>query len=164
MAEKIETKRCRLPGDRNRCIVRSRFRNGTCEFSARLFRPLCDRCSTFGMTWRAVDQDSYVLDEIVQARRNTKAAKQFLIRLLNKQGIAPKRMITDKLRSYGAARRQTRRREHNSGATNSPVAATTFLASMGHSGAAGEQNRPMKSIFWSVPDARIFGRLLPGPS
>ncbi|MER9236917.1 IS6 family transposase [Mesorhizobium sp. M0622] len=56
--------------------------------------------------WRAVDQDGYVLDEIVQNRRNTKAAKRLLIRLLKKQGVAPKRMITDKLRSYGAARRQ----------------------------------------------------------
>ena len=56
--------------------------------------------------WRAVDQDGYVLDEIVQNRRNTKAAKRLLTRLLKKQGVAPKRMITDKLRSYGAARRQ----------------------------------------------------------
>jgi len=56
--------------------------------------------------WRAVDQDGYVLDEIVQNRRNTKAARRLLTRLLKKQGTAPKRMITDKLRSYGAARRQ----------------------------------------------------------
>ncbi|MHA6645715.1 IS6 family transposase [Mesorhizobium sp. A623] len=56
--------------------------------------------------WRAVDQDGYVLDEFVQNRRNTKAAKRLLMRLLKKQGVAPKRMITDKLRSYGAARRQ----------------------------------------------------------
>lgn len=56
--------------------------------------------------WRAVDQDGYVLDEIVQNRRNTKAAKRLLTRLLKKQGIGPKRMISDKLRSYGAARRQ----------------------------------------------------------
>jgi len=56
--------------------------------------------------WRAVDQDGYVLDEIVQNRRDTKAARRLLTRLLKKQGIAPKRSITDKLRSYGAARRQ----------------------------------------------------------
>ena len=56
--------------------------------------------------WRAVDHDGYVLDEIVQPRRDTKAARRLLTRLLKKQGIAPKRMITDKLRSYGAARRQ----------------------------------------------------------
>ena len=54
--------------------------------------------------WRAVDQDGYVLDEIVQNRRNTKAARRLLTRLL--KGIAPTRMISDKLRSYGAARRQ----------------------------------------------------------
>jgi putative transposase len=55
--------------------------------------------------WRAVDQDGYVLDEIVQSRRNTKAAKRLLTRLLQKQGMPPKRIITDKLRSYGAARK-----------------------------------------------------------
>jgi putative transposase len=56
--------------------------------------------------WRAVDQDGYVLDEIVQTRRNTKAAKRLLKRLLKKQGCPPHRLITDKLGSYAAARRQ----------------------------------------------------------
>jgi putative transposase len=56
--------------------------------------------------WRAVDQDGYVLDEIVQIRRNTRAAKRLLERLLRKQGCPPRRMITDKLGSYGAARRK----------------------------------------------------------
>ena len=56
--------------------------------------------------WRAVDQDGYVLDEIVQNRRNTKAARRLLMRLLKKQSVAPKRIITDRLRSYGAAKRQ----------------------------------------------------------
>ncbi|MNT07034.1 Transposase IS66 family protein [compost metagenome] len=55
--------------------------------------------------WRAVDQDGYVLDEIVQSRRDTKAARRLLIRLLKKAGMPPKRMVTDKLRSYGAAKR-----------------------------------------------------------
>jgi putative transposase len=56
--------------------------------------------------WRAVDQDDYVLDEIVQTRRDTKAAKRLLKRLLRKQGGPPRRLITDKLGSYAAARRQ----------------------------------------------------------
>ena len=56
--------------------------------------------------WRAVDQDGYVLDEIVQTRRNTKAAKRLLNRLLQKQGMTPKRIIADKLGSYGAAKKQ----------------------------------------------------------
>lgn len=58
-----------------------------------------------------------MLDEIVQTRRNTKAAKRLLTRLLKKQGMPPKRMITDKLRSYGAAKRQVmpnvEHRSHN---------------------------------------------------
>ena len=55
--------------------------------------------------WRAVDQDGYVLDEIVQARRDTKAAKRLLVKLLKKQGLKPRRIVTDKLRSYSAAKR-----------------------------------------------------------
>ena len=78
--------------------------------------------------WRAVDQDGYVLDAIVQSRRNTKAAKRLLTRLLQKQGVLPKRIITDKLRSYRAARKlvmpHVEHRSHkglNSWAENSHV-------------------------------------------
>jgi len=49
--------------------------------------------------WRAVDQDGYIRDEIVQPRRNTKAARRLLKRLLTKQGCAPRCVITDKLGS-----------------------------------------------------------------
>ncbi|PWL16615.1 IS6 family transposase [Falsochrobactrum shanghaiense] len=55
--------------------------------------------------WRAVDQDGFVLDVLVQKRRNTKAAKRFMCKLLSAQGCAPRVMVTDKLRSYGAAKR-----------------------------------------------------------
>jgi len=50
------------------------------------------------LLWTA-DQDGFVLDEIVQTRRNTKAARRLLVRLSKKQGCAPKRIVTDKLRS-----------------------------------------------------------------
>jgi putative transposase len=56
--------------------------------------------------WRAVDQHGVVLDILVQSRRNAKAAKRLLRKLLKKQGIAPRVMITDKLPSYGAAKRE----------------------------------------------------------
>ena len=56
--------------------------------------------------WRAVDQDGYVLDEIIQIRRDTKAAARLLKRLLAKQGRPPKRIVTDKLGSYAAAKRE----------------------------------------------------------
>ncbi|WP_435656229.1 IS6 family transposase [Brucella pituitosa] len=55
--------------------------------------------------WRAVDQDGFVLDVLVQKRRHTKAAKRFMRKLLSAQGCAPRIMVTDKLRSYGAAKR-----------------------------------------------------------
>jgi len=56
--------------------------------------------------WRAVDQDGYVLDEIVQTQRNTKAVKLLLTQLMKQQGMTPKRLITDKLGSYAAAHGQ----------------------------------------------------------
>ncbi|NVN03932.1 MULTISPECIES: IS6 family transposase [Asaia] len=58
--------------------------------------------------WRAVDQDGYVLDEILQTRRNAKAARRLLTRLLKWQGLRSSRMITDKLKSYETARRNMR--------------------------------------------------------
>jgi putative transposase len=55
--------------------------------------------------WRAVDQNGIVLDILVQSRRNAKAAKRLLRKLLKKRGIAPRVLITDKLGSYAAAKR-----------------------------------------------------------
>jgi putative transposase len=55
--------------------------------------------------WRAVDQHGIVLDILVQARRNTKAAKRFFRRLLKGLRYVPRVVVTDKLRSYGAAHR-----------------------------------------------------------
>ena len=57
--------------------------------------------------WRAVDQDGFVLDVLVQSRRNAKAARRLIRKLLKQQGCTPRVMITDKLRSYGAAKRET---------------------------------------------------------
>jgi putative transposase len=56
--------------------------------------------------WRAVDAEGYVLDVLVQGRRNKKAALRLIRKLLKRQGIAPRVMITDKLRSYGAAKKE----------------------------------------------------------
>jgi putative transposase len=55
--------------------------------------------------WRAVDQHGIVLDVLVQSRRNAKAAKRLLRKLLKRQGQAPRVMITDKLASYPAAKK-----------------------------------------------------------
>jgi transposase-like protein len=53
--------------------------------------------------WRAADNEEVVLEFLVQPRRNAKAAKKLMIKLLKKQGFAPTRIVTDKLHSYPAA-------------------------------------------------------------
>ena len=56
--------------------------------------------------WRAVDQDGDELDILVQKRRNKKAAKRFFKKLLKGQQVKPLKIVTDKLRSYSAAKRE----------------------------------------------------------
>ena len=56
--------------------------------------------------WRAVDQAGMVLDVLVQSRRDKRAAKRLLRKLLKRQCRAPRVMITDKLPSYGAAKQE----------------------------------------------------------
>jgi putative transposase len=54
--------------------------------------------------WRAVDQDGEVLDILIQSRRDKKAAKKFFRKLLKGLRCVPRVLITDKLRSYSAAK------------------------------------------------------------
>ena len=56
--------------------------------------------------WRAVDQDDNVLDILVQSRRNKHAAKKFFRKLLKGLTYVPRVIITYKLKSYGAAKRE----------------------------------------------------------
>ena len=55
--------------------------------------------------WRAVDQDGDLLDIVVQSRRDRRAAIRFFRKVLKGQGRSPRRLVTDKLRSYSAAHR-----------------------------------------------------------
>ena len=56
--------------------------------------------------WRAVDQDGEVVDVYLQARRDGATAKRFFKRLLRSHGGEPRKIVTDKLRSYGVAHRE----------------------------------------------------------
>ncbi len=56
--------------------------------------------------WRAVDQDGNVLDIMVQSRRNANAAKRFFRKLLKGLQYTPRVVVTDKLKSYAAAKRK----------------------------------------------------------
>ena len=56
--------------------------------------------------WRAVDLDGELADVYLQAKRDGAAAKRFFKRLLRSHGGEPRKIITDKLRSYGVAQRE----------------------------------------------------------
>jgi putative transposase len=91
--------------------------------------------------WRAVDQDGHVLDILVQRRRDKKAAKQFFRKLLTGLAYVPWVIITDTLRSYGAAKREmlpsvehrqpTRQREQPMQRFKSPGHAQRCLSAYG---------------------------------
>src|SRR5215204_5011846 len=101
--------------------------------------------------WRAVDQTGMVLDVLVQSRRDKRAAERLLRKPLKRQCRAPRVMITDKLPSYGAAKKElmpgvehrrhrglnnraenshqpTRRRERQMKRSKSPRQAPRFLS------------------------------------
>jgi transposase-like protein len=100
--------------------------------------------------WRAGDAEGEVLDFLVQSKRNAKAARRLMRKLVKTQGVAPTIMVTDKLRSYGMAMRalglscehvqglrktnraenshqSVRRREHKMQRFRSPGSAQRFL-------------------------------------
>ena len=56
--------------------------------------------------WRAVDQDGEVVDVFLQAKRDGASAKRFFRRLLRSHGDEPRKIVTDKLRSYCVAHRE----------------------------------------------------------
>jgi putative transposase len=104
--------------------------------------------------WRAVDQDGNILDILVQRRRDKQAAKKFFRKLLKGLSYVPRVIITDKLKSYVAAKREilagvehrqqrylnnraenshrpTRQRERRMQRFKSPGQAQRFLAAYG---------------------------------
>ncbi len=63
-------------------------------------------CGKQHYLWRAIDQDGEVVDVLLQSRRYGAAAKRFFIRLLRNHSGEPRKIVTDKLRSYGVAHRE----------------------------------------------------------
>ena len=71
--------------------------------STRWLSRLPGRSTGYGVP---LDQAGMVLDVLVQSRRDKRAAKRLLRKLLKRQCRAPRVMVTDKLPSYGAAKRE----------------------------------------------------------
>jgi transposase-like protein len=63
--------------------------------------------------WRAVDSEGEILDILVHPKRNKAAALKLMRKLLKKQGFPPSVLVTDKLPSYGAARRELKLAAHH---------------------------------------------------
>lgn len=101
--------------------------------------------------WRAVDTEGEVLEVLVQSKRDRRAASKLMRKLLKKQGVAPKVIVTDKWRAYGAtfaelrltaehverksannraenSHQPTRRRERKMQGFKSPGSAQRFLS------------------------------------
>jgi putative transposase len=79
--------------------------------------------------WRAVDAEGEVLDVLLQAKRDTRAARKLMRKLLKKRGMVPDEWVTDKNPVYGAALRElnltrsphTRHKRSNNRAESSHV-------------------------------------------
>jgi putative transposase len=123
--------------------------------------------------WRAVDQEGNVLDILAQSRRHKKAAKKFFRKLLKSLQYVPRVVITDKLKSYAAAKREmlpgvehrqhrylnhraenshqpTRQRERRMQGFKSPGHAQRFLSAYGP---ITQHFRPRRHLF-SAPEYR----------
>jgi len=123
--------------------------------------------------WRAVDQEDNVLDILVQRRRNKQAAKKFFRKLLKGLQYVPRVIITEKLKSYGAAKREilpgvehrqsrylnnrcenshrpTRQREYRMQGFKSPGHAQRFLSAYGP---IAQHCRPRRHLL-SAPEYR----------
>jgi putative transposase len=144
------TKRCGLE---IRAVVRPRTSppTPTANGAVASRRDGRDDCGPAFWLWRAVDDEGEVLDLLVQRRRDKAAAVKLMRKLLKKQGFAPDVLVTDKLRSYGAAKSEmglsarheqglrknnraenshqpTRRRERKMQRFKSPGSAQRFLS------------------------------------
>ena len=120
--------------------------------------------------WRAVDQDGYVLDILVQSRRNKKAAKKFFRKLLKGLRYVPRVIITDKLKSDGAAKREilpgVEHRQHrylNNRAENSPQPTRQRERRMQQFKSPGQAQRFLSAYGPIAQHFRLRRHLLPAP-
>ena len=112
-----------LLADRGVIVTRESIRHWCIKFGAIYARRLKRRHHGYGDTfyidgvfikingkqhylWRVVDQDGEVVDVYLQAKRDGAAAKRFFRRLIRNNGGEPRKIVTDKLRSYGVAHKE----------------------------------------------------------
>jgi putative transposase len=104
--------------------------------------------------WRAVDEHGQVLDILVQERRNANAAERFFRRLLDCIGEVPKRIVTDKLASYAAAKHRIPELEHVKHVHVRAVARLNNQVEQSHQPTRLRERRMQR--FKSIPQAQKF--------
>ncbi|MGW9498924.1 IS6 family transposase [Streptomyces prasinus] len=121
--------------------------------------------------WRAVDQDGTVLDILVQNRRDKSAARRFFRRLLKTTRTVPQVIVTDRLRSYGAAHREVmpsvEHRSHqglNNRAENSHQPTRQRERAMKGFGSVGAAQRFLSAFSGISPHFRPRRHLLAAPN
>jgi len=102
--------------------------------------------------WRAVDDEGEVLGLLVQSRGNEGAALRLMRKLLREQGFAPTVIVTDKLRSYGAAFRKLRlTARHEQGTRKNNRAECSHQPARDESAACNASNRRVQPSASSAP-------------
>lgn len=79
---------------------------GQCDGKRRLDEAVVSIQGQKHWLWRAVDHDGFVLEVLFQSRRNAKATERLMRKSLSHHG-EPSVIVTEKLRSYGTARKKT---------------------------------------------------------
>jgi DDE domain len=109
--------------------------------------------------WRAVDDEGEVLDLLVQRRRDKNAAVKLMRKLLKKQGFAPDVLVTDKLRSYGAARAALGLTAHHVGGCARTIAGRIRISlcdgASARCSASNRQNQPSASSPLTPPSTTL---------
>jgi putative transposase len=120
--------------------------------------------------WRADDQNGNVLDILVQSRRDKAAARRFFRRLMKRTGAVPRVVVTDKLRSYGAAHREVmpsvEHRSHkglNNRAENSHQPTRQRERAMKGFRSVGGAQRFLSAFSGISPHFRCRRHLMPAP-
>jgi putative transposase len=113
--------------------------------------------------WRAVDQHGIVLDILVTSRRDTKAVIRFFRKLLKGLAYVPRVLVTDKLRSYGAARHRVLRSvEHRQSKYLNNRAENSHQPTRQRERGSPQRDTPSGSCPPSAASPRTFGLAVTG--
>lgn len=102
--------------------------------------------------WRAINEHGDVLDVLLQENRDTSAAKRFFRRLIDDHDL-PERIVTDRLRSYGAAIREVPELSASEHVSVSAAERQNNLIEQSHRATRDQERQQKVSEMYGVPNA-----------